>query len=522
MSTFEPVLLPDEVKQEMCEALLVEFGATSINTRSNGEMIVRCVLPWHPERRPSASLNYQKMTYKCVSADTVIKTFDGDRRIADLVGQTVQVLDGRGKWVRAPIKHYGRDRLYRVTLSRNGIKREVHTTADHRWYVRAQGSHQNGSGGLQETTTAALRPRQRIPSVWPMRRTGRTTLSPHWWVTSVEPTDRVEDVYCAEVETTQSFVLADNILTGNCLGCGSGGGLLWLIATCRGVSGPEARGWLESTGAVGGSTTFDLTALLAYLDALERARDQRREPVPMPVFSERVLEPWDRICPLLTTGVPDLGLPGRGIPEDNLRTARVGWNTDAMRVVIPHWWKGDLVGWQSRRLTDDGSPKYESTVDFPRDRTIYRLPERSDTLVVVESPMSVLRHLHHLDIAATFGAAITEQQILLMRWYPRVVFWLDNDPAGWEALEGKPDPATRSWRPGALERVSAYTQVAVVDSDWHADPADLDDDEADRLVQEAVPHTLWHRPTGALRCLRCRQPHGGYCADQTTGELVRG
>lgn len=37
-----------------------------------------------------------------------------------------------------------------------------------------------------------------------------------WWVASVEETDRVEEVFCAVVPTTESFVLQDNILTSNC------------------------------------------------------------------------------------------------------------------------------------------------------------------------------------------------------------------------------------------------------------------------------------------------------------------
>lgn len=37
-----------------------------------------------------------------------------------------------------------------------------------------------------------------------------------WRVVSVEPTDRVEEVYCAEVSGTENFVLAEGVLTGNC------------------------------------------------------------------------------------------------------------------------------------------------------------------------------------------------------------------------------------------------------------------------------------------------------------------
>lgn len=51
---------------------------------------------------------------------------------------------------------------------------------------------------------------------------------PHpWFVESVEPTDRVEEVFCAVVPDGEAFVLAENILTGNCLGCPKGGMGYW-------------------------------------------------------------------------------------------------------------------------------------------------------------------------------------------------------------------------------------------------------------------------------------------------------
>ena len=37
-----------------------------------------------------------------------------------------------------------------------------------------------------------------------------------WKVVSVRPTDRFEEVFCAEVEGDHSFTLEDNLLTGNC------------------------------------------------------------------------------------------------------------------------------------------------------------------------------------------------------------------------------------------------------------------------------------------------------------------
>ena len=39
---------------------------------------------------------------------------------------------------------------------------------------------------------------------------------PYWSVVSVEESDRIENVYCAEVDYYESFVLDGNILTHNC------------------------------------------------------------------------------------------------------------------------------------------------------------------------------------------------------------------------------------------------------------------------------------------------------------------
>lgn len=44
-----------------------------------------------------------------------------------------------------------------------------------------------------------------------------------WTVVSVSPTSRVEDVYCAEVPGSENFVLAENVLTGNCRAVRGGG-----------------------------------------------------------------------------------------------------------------------------------------------------------------------------------------------------------------------------------------------------------------------------------------------------------
>ncbi|MEP6816476.1 MAG: CHC2 zinc finger domain-containing protein, partial [Marmoricola sp.] len=56
-----------------------------------------------------------------------------------------------------------------------------------------------------------------------------------WVVQSVQETDRVEEVFCAEVEDGHAFTLADNILTGNCFGCGEGGDVINFVMKMDGL-----------------------------------------------------------------------------------------------------------------------------------------------------------------------------------------------------------------------------------------------------------------------------------------------
>lgn len=276
-------------------------------------------------------------------------------------------------------------------------------------------------------------------------------------------------------------------LTYHCFGCGSSGGLLWFIATVRKCSIQDAYAWIESNVRVIGRDVLDLDEFLRYL-AEAFAGPTVSEPTP--VYSARILEPWAFIHPWLTEGAPDLGIKGRGIPEKTLVEMQVGWNPDEDRIIIPHFWKDDLVGWQSRRLSK-GGPKYISTPLFPRDSTLYAMDPRKryERLVLVESPMSVLRHRHAVpDMVASFGGVVTDQQVALLARARQVVIWLDNDKGGWTAMEGTKNT------PALGRRLSRHTNTFVVISPYDADPADLETDQVVDLIESAVPHVLWERP----------------------------
>lgn len=309
-------------------------------------------------------------------------------------------------------------------------------------------------------------------------------------------------------------------LVYSCFSCGAGGGLLWLISTVRGHTSPAAaRDWLIGHVGLDGE---DTGAILRLIDMIVDDAGRSRVRAPIPSFSPRVLEPWAFVHPWLTDPInwDDPSMGGRGVPEQNVLDLEVGYaeayplddkGTTSERIVVPHFWKGKLVGWQSRKIFEDGSPKWLSSIDFPKDETMFHLPE-GDTLVVVESPMTVLRHVHHLPLAATFGANITDRQVRLMADYGRVVLWLDPDRAGWRAVEGWTGENGERHL-GLIDRLEPYTDVWVVDTDLDVDGADMTDEDAAACVQGAVPGPVWERPK-RLRCYVCRKVHTGDCREE--------
>lgn len=288
-------------------------------------------------------------------------------------------------------------------------------------------------------------------------------------------------------------------LTFHCFVCQNAGGVLWWIAVNRHQNVDEAKKWLQRSPTV--SDVLDLPMLLKLLENLAHAKKEALTPIPN--YTEQVLTPWayerwGMFHPYLTDPWQSDGEGGRECPEENLARMKVGYcDSDEdweyyQRIIIPLHWTGKLVGWQARRLDrdDPDQAKYKNSPDFPRDRTLYGYDQVTGRhAVVVESPLSVLRHQHHLPIIATMGASITDHQIKLLHRFDRVTWWLDPDKAGWQALQGTKTST------GVLERLEAYVEQRVVTDPYvGADPADHLESEAAELVEAAVPYILWRKP----------------------------
>lgn len=279
-------------------------------------------------------------------------------------------------------------------------------------------------------------------------------------------------------------------LTFHCFGCQASGGILWFIATVRGCTTAEALEWLNGQTGLGGRE-LDVETLMSYFDALYRGKVSE----PIPTYSDQMLEPWRAVHPYLTDPVEQ---GGRGIPEQTVAELGFGYAPQyevsegvfSERIVLPHYWRGKLVGWQTRRLTDDGTAKYLSSPGFPKDRTIYHYDPRAERTVVVEAMLSVASKTHLAHCEATFGASLADEQVVLLAKHSQVVLFMDNDLAGWESTERLGDELSRTG------------VVMAVENPWSADPADLSDEDFVALVSNAVPYSIWGRPRETIAYTR--------------------
>ncbi|MGI5272088.1 RtcB family protein [Nonomuraea sp. CA-218870] len=97
-------------------------------------------------------------TINCFAGETRVMTATGPRPIAELSDGIHELLTTDGTWVKAPVRSFGRQRLMRVRLSRNGVEKMIYATPGHRWLLRTHSSGGTRYWGKRpsEVTTADL------------------------------------------------------------------------------------------------------------------------------------------------------------------------------------------------------------------------------------------------------------------------------------------------------------------------------------------------------------------------------
>lgn len=261
-------------------------------------------------------------------------------------------------------------------------------------------------------------------------------------------TDNAEDVcYCPDPwnlhkngDTTGKFAINRDKRVFHCWVCG-GGTLLSLAMSVWNLSEPDtvARLW-----ELCGEPTDD--RFEEEIDDL--LRDERERAPVIPWFNKHVLTKFeDQIGdPIMQEWLLD-----RGLDPELAKAHKLGFDPWAVKaakkgryegpgIILPHFWQGRLVGWQTRWLEpDDVRPpwiqKYNNTLDFPKRWTVYNYEKvylSAAPVVVVESvPTALYVESIGYPCVAVFGASVTSEQLRLLRACSQgLILAPDNDGAG--------------------------------------------------------------------------------------------
>jgi len=517
-----------------------------VQLRNAGGGALKGLCPFHDEKSPS--FNVSNGLWHCLAGETRVLTGAGPRPIRELAGGTHRVVGRDGRWHDAPFHSFGVQPLTRIALTRGDRRKELHATAGHRWFVAdrevvtrdLQPGHRlvsvraastNAAEGVRGRLLNELSSSDEFPfggkSATNGSRAGTAVLDrpgreAGWTVESVTPTERIEEVYCAVVDEGHAFVLEDDILTGNCFGCGEGGDAIAFIQKIDHLSFAEAIEHLAAKagiqlrytegGYVPGRQKGERTRLVdAHRAAAEFYTEQLMTPAAglgRRFLSERGFgreeaarfgvgyapNEWEALVghlrgrgfsdkELITGGLASQGRRG---PIDRFR-GRLIWPIRDLT--------GDVVGFGARRLEErDDGPKYLNTPETPlfkKGSVLYGADlakkeiARRRQAVIVEGYTDVMAcHLAGVGTAiATSGTSFGDEHIKILRRLlmdqdeasGEVIFTFDGDAAGQKA-------ALRAFE--TEHKFAAQTFVAVQPDGL--DPCDLRMKQGDAAVRDLV------------------------------------
>ncbi|MGH2602562.1 MAG: DNA primase, partial [Dehalococcoidia bacterium] len=344
-------------------------------------------------------------------------------------------------------------------------------------------------------------------------------------VEAIEDRGEVEEVFCPVVEGTHAFALEDNILTGNCHGCGTGGDAISFVMQVEHFTFAESVERLAAKVGVtlryeegGGGPAQERKPGLrqrlyaAHADALEFYADQLTRPdarIARDFLAQRgfdkaaaetyrcgyASESWDA----LTKHLRAKGYTAEELVTGGLsKQARSGSLIDRFRRRL--MWpikelSGEVIGFGARKLfEDDDGPKYLNTPETPiykKSTVLYGIDRakreiaKQGRAVVVEGYTDVMAcHLAGVPTAvASCGTSFGAEHIGVLRrllmdadeFTGEIIYTFDGDAAGQQA-------ALRAFAED--QRFVAQTYIAV--SPDNMDPCDLRLAKGDAAVRDLV------------------------------------
>jgi len=145
-----------------------------LQLKNAGGGSLKGLCPFHDEKTPSFNVTPARGLFYCLAGETRVLTWEGVKPIRELAGRTHRILGKHADWIEAPFRSFGVQPLMRLTVTRNGISKQIYATAEHRWFVRSGRKQTSG----REVITKDLRPGHRLVSKFPRTRVKQTTPSP--------------------------------------------------------------------------------------------------------------------------------------------------------------------------------------------------------------------------------------------------------------------------------------------------------------------------------------------------------
>lgn len=209
-----------------------------------------------------------------------------------------------------------------------------------------------------------------------------------------------------------------------CFACGYRRNLTGIVADVQGTDVWAASAWLREHGA-------SFTSLASRVVEGRRERKTRRQTEARSSYKEFSLEARFGVF----QDVPDAALKMREIKREAVDAFEVRWDPDDSAWIIPaRTPEGDLIGWQVKGSMSFKNHPYK----MPKSITLFGWAqvEDADPLVVVESPLDVLRVWDAgYDCVSTWGARVTGSQVALIQqlvdqFQGSIVLAMDNDEEG--------------------------------------------------------------------------------------------
>lgn len=228
-----------------------------------------------------------------------------------------------------------------------------------------------------------------------------------------------------------------NIHTGNWIcfkGCGQGE-FTSLVSQILNCSSQEAREWIESNGQR--STVEHLTNVLANAFL-----------IPAPGEAESSDLNWRDYFKSIANDFMPVWFLDRGFTWDTVQHWNLRYDIVRDAVVIPVYWKEELLGIISRNAKFTDRPKYENSYGLPKASILFGEISKSSSLIIICEGVLDAIWLWQcgFNAAALLGSSISRRQIEILREYRfgEVVLALDNDTAGVTGTEEAIQKLTRA------------------------------------------------------------------------------